>query len=169
MPAESGRLTIQSIDGNKVPKSTVYDYITGSGLLADMLSFAAALIPLHDKVIQGQVTAAQLTVLLPLPGGLKAAPVNGSNNTIGALLDYDTVVPTEEASFWVPSWIPAGFQTAHQNLVDTAQADVVNWLNFMLATTNTTQLTDEDSNVLSALTKAVKSDRKQRRALGRVR
>lgn len=169
MAASEGRVTIQSIDGNRVPKSTAFDFKTGSGLLVDTELFANALAAVYDPVIQGQITALQITYLLAVPGGLKAAPVSGSNNTVGALLDYDTVVPTEEASIWIPSWIPAGFQSAHQNLVDQAQTDVAAFLAFLLATTNTTVLTDEDSNALSALTKAVKSDRKQRRALGRVR
>lgn len=169
MPAETGRVTIQSTDANKVPKSTRFDFSTGSGLLADTISFANALAGVYDPVIQGQITAMEVTYLLAVPGGLKAAPVSGSNNTIGALVDWNTAVPTEIGNYWFPSWIPAGFQAAHQNLVDTSQASVAAFLAFMLATTNTTQLTDEDSNTLASLRRAIKSDRKQRRALGRVR
>lgn len=169
MPAEPVRITIQSIDANRVPKSTAFDALTGSGLLLDTVSFADALAAVYDAVIQGQITGIQATYTLATPGGLKAAPVSGSNNTIGALLDYDTTVPLRETSIWVPSWIPAGFQAAHQNLVDQSQSAVAAFLAFLLATTNTTQVTDPLSNPLSTLTRAVKSDRKQRRALGRVR
>lgn len=169
MAAIKGRLTVQSIDGNKVPKSTAFQFSTASGLIADSLLFAAALAPLYDAVIEGQITQMQLSYGVALPGGLKAGPVVGSNNTIGALLDYDTVVPLEETSEWIPSFLTAGYDPTHQNLVLQSQAAVAPFLAFLLATTNTTVLTDEDFNALSALTRAIKSDRRQRRALGRLR
>lgn len=169
MAASNGRVTIQSIDANKVPKSVAFDFITSTGLLADTIAFADALAAAYDPVIQGQITRMEATYLLAVPGGVKSAPVSGSNNTVGALLGYDTTTPLEQATYWIPSWIPAGFQAAHQNLVDVAETDVAAFLAFMLATTNNTKLANEDSIALSALVKAIKSDRKQRRALGRVR
>lgn len=169
MPAVSGHLSFQLSDGNKVPVSFSPFFTAGSGLLADIQSAVTTYAPLLDAVTQSQILKADAVIPLSLPGGLKAAPVSGSNNNIAALLKYLIALPQEYYSYWVANWIPAGFQAAHQNLVDQSQANVAAFLAAMLATTNTLVFTDEDGNDLSALQKATKSVRKDRRALGRVR
>jgi hypothetical protein len=163
-------LSIRSIDGNKVPVSVDFNLATTSGLFADISAYETAFVPLYDAVIQGQIVDITLRQRLAIPGGLKVAPVPGSNNTIGALLNYASASPLEKASLWIPSWIPAGFNTpTHENQVLTTQAAVAAFLAALLATANTTTVTDEDGNNLTTLLKAVKSDRKQRRALSRSR
>lgn len=167
-------LSIDSQDGNKVPYSEKF-YIVNSSAPAtyqsDLAAFAAALIPLYDAVTQDQILSAWMHIPVALPGGLKASPVVGSNNEIGALEKFATAVASEPYSYWFPAWIAAGFQAAHQNLVDTSQAAVLAFNNFLLAASSNSQVSDEDYNLLSgtAPLRATKSARKQRRALSRAR
>lgn len=158
-------------DGNKAPTTLKTYVVAGSGLLADISSFLASYTPLLDAVIQAQIVRQWLHIPLVLPAGLKAAPVSGSNNSIGALETFNTAVVGEPYSYWTPAWIPAGFQAANQNIVDLGNAAVLAYNNFLLATTNTCQIADEDFNTLAgaAPTSAIKTARKFRRALKRAR
>ena len=125
----------------------------------------------YDAVIQGQIDKVWLHIPVTLPGGIKSAPVAGSNNEVGALEQFNTSLSGENFAYWFPSWITAGFQSLHQNLVDLAQTAVAAFNTLLLTVTNNTTVTDEDGNALAGSNpqRAVKSARKQRRALGRAR
>lgn len=171
MAGISGWMSVNSIDGNKVPYNEKVYFVNTTDLITDTSAWAAAFLADYDAVIAGQIDKVWLHIPLTLPGGLKSAPVAGSNNAVGALEKFDTSLSGEPYSYWFPSWITAGFQSLHQNLVDLTQAAVVTFNALLLGTTSNTKVTDEDGNTLSGTnpSRAVKSDRKQRRALGRVR
>lgn len=171
MAGISGWLTIESIDANRVPFAERIYFKNTSDVIADTTLFANGLLPLYDAVISGQIQTVWLHIPMVLPGGLKGAPVSGGNNTVGALEKFDTALSGEPYSYWFPSWVPAGFESAHQNIVDQSQADVANFNAYLLAISHLTQVADEDNNVLAGAAPllAIKSDRKQRRALRRVR
>lgn len=168
MAAVNWRLAVQVTDANKAPAALDVNLHTTSGLLADMESFTSAYLGVLDPVTASQLTKAEI-VVPQIISGAKTSPVASTNNSVGALLDYATANPLENASQWVANWIAAGFEAAHENLVDQAQTEVAAYLAFLLATTNTTTVVDGDGNALTALRRAVKTTRKFRRALGRAR
>lgn len=169
MATEFGHLSLQVIDGNRVPKSIQYFYATASGLLADMLSMAGTFIPLVDAVTQSQIVKADLVLPLTLPGGLKSAPVASSNNEIGGLVDFDLSGDAGHYGLWTPNFIPAGFSTVLPTVIDQTQTDVAAYLAALLGTTDTTKFIDFYGFDLSSVRSAIKSVRKQRRAMGRIR
>lgn len=172
MAGASGFLSIKSKDGNKVPIAEKIFFKNTTVVMTDLNSFAAAVLAAYDAVIEGQLVEAYLHIDVPLPGGIKAAPVESSNNMVGALEQFDTVLTNEPYTYWFPSWLTAGYDApAHANQVDLTQGQVIAWNTIMLGTTDNTTITDEDGNNLTGAlpTKAVKSARKQRRALSKSR
>lgn len=167
MASVSGVLTVRSIDGNKVPKSVDFPFTTSSGLLADMQAWATGLIALYDAVIEGQIILASIRTNQPFTG-TKTAPISGSNNAVGALYDFRDA-NNEQNGFFYPSWIPAGFDPAHENLVLQSQAAVAPFQAYLLAPSNNTSFVGEDDQAIASVYRAVKSTRKQRKALGRAR
>lgn len=170
MAAVNYKIITQGLDGNNVPWSIPQWAHSSTGLLADMQLNAAAYLPVLDAITQDVIHKAELVVPITLPGGLKASAVAGTNNEVGALIRESATSPGDTFSFWYPNWIPAGFQTAHPNLVNTVDGGPVQaFLAFLIGTNNNTNYTDEDYHNLVALLNATKSTRKQRRALGRLR
>ncbi len=166
----TGQLRVKMWDGGHVPYTVPFDIATSSGLIADTGLAVAAFLPLLDAVTQDQIIKADLAFDYVLPGGLKATPVSGSNNAVGALLNYNSAVFGEHASIWVPNWIPAGYRPTIPAAVFTDDAGpVAAFLARLLAATNNTTFTDEDSNNLTLLINAIKSERKQRKALKKLR
>lgn len=167
-------LSIDGQDANKVPYSEKFYFQNTSApatFIGDITAWMTALQGVYDAVTQEQILNVWLHLPFTLAGGLKATPTAGSNNEVGALEKFSTALSGEPYSYWFPAWITAGYQAAHPNIVDTAQAAVLAFNNFLLTPSNNTAVSDEDGNILTgtAPSRATKSIRKQRRALGRAR
>ena len=147
-----------------------------SGTLADMETIAGwfatnALGP----VTQSAITKITIHVDVTVPGGLPAV-VTGTNNGDGAQFLFDTIYTDETYGKWLPNAQPEIFSAtdpAVVNPTDTACAA------FIAAMLNTGSGLDSKGFVidrvspsaleLTALKRAVKSIRKQRRALSKRR
>lgn len=170
MAIVTGKIVVQAVDGNDIPYSIPLFFTCSSGLLADIQLFTAGYYPLLDAATQDQLIKADIIINDVFPSGLKSAPVSGTNNEVGALMKFAAPTAMEPFSYWYPNWLPAGFESAHPNLVDLGTGTVgTNLSNYINTVSNNTRGTDEDGNNLGAVQKAIKSVRKQRRALGRVR
>lgn len=166
MAVVQGHLSVQLQDGNPTTKAVTQFFKTTSGLIADMQSWAAGYLPVLDAVTQSKIVKAQLIIPLTLPGGLKSAPVAGSNNMVGALFDWLNASNIDKFGAWYPNWITAGFVTANPELVNQADGGpVAAFIAYLLGTTATTVSTDEDIFPYSAIARAIKSSRSFRKQL----
>lgn len=171
MAVVDGHISYQLIDGNNIPWAHQLFFTCSTGLLADIIAFADAYAPVLDAVTQSYIDKMNIVVEVVVPGGIKTSPVAKSNGNIGALLNYkDNGTIAGFFSYWIPNWIPAGFQDDHPQLVFQNDGGAVEaYLAFLLAAHNNTQVVTEDNVILSELKKATKSDRKKRKAMGLLR
>lgn len=173
MADRKGHFSIQVQDYNPTIRAITQFFDDSAGLLADMDAAIAAYLPLLDAVIGSQILKAQIVIPVTLPGGLKAAPVAGQNNSLTALFDWLNASNTDKYGIAYPSWYTAnagnGFEAAHPSLVNQADAAVAAFITGTLATVSNVKMTDEDGLVYSALGRAVKSSRTIRRQLGRAK
>ena len=71
--------------------------------LANIQAGVNAFAPVVDAVIDGIIAAAQVTLALTLPGGLRSTPGPQRVN-IGALLGFDAANTAYKHSIYIPSW-----------------------------------------------------------------
>ena len=83
--AVDGWVSINSIDGNKVPYNEKVYFHQATDTLTNLNAWLPILLADYDAVTQSQIDKVWLHIPVTLPGGLKSAPVAGSNNEIGAL------------------------------------------------------------------------------------
>lgn len=76
---------------------------------ADLQDAVDDLSPLIDAVIDGKIVDVYVTKALVLPGGLKAAAINGNRCREGALLKFDAASTNYQYDLFIPSWENAGF------------------------------------------------------------
>lgn len=171
MAREVPFLSSQMWDGGKLPITQKLYFTNSSVLLADMVSFAEAYLPLLDHVSQSQIVNAWLHLPITLPSGIKSAPVAAGNNDIQGAMRFTTNIVGVRYTYNFPNFIPAGFLSTNEEIIDQSQADVANMIAFLVATTDSTVVDGDQENALTgtAPIKATKINRKQRRARGKLR
>lgn len=176
MAPQNFAVTYQLTDGNGAPVSFELLASCTSGTLADMQAIAGwyasnALGP----VTQSAITKITLHVDVALPGGLPAV-VTGSNNSDGAQFLFDTEYTDETYGKWLPNAQPEIFNATDPAVVNPADTACAAFIASMV--NSGTGLDGKGYAIdrvapsaleLTALKRAVKSIRKQRRALSKRR
>lgn len=170
MAAVGWNLTVRLKDGTPIVTPFLMRFSTGSGLLADIQAHVAAYMPLLDAITQSQALLATIEIpVLPLPGGLKTAPVALSKNQDAALLDYDDASGPYANGFSLPNFIPAGYLTTVPSVVDPANSALVAFNTFLTTLANTTLAVNEDGSALTSFRGGEIGTRKHRRQVSRAK
>lgn len=140
-------------DSKRVPL-----YVPATLTLTDIQAFANGAMTVLDAAIEGAITDALVTLALTMPGGLRAAPLAGSEAQKGALLTFDAANTNYNHSIFVPTWAEAGFagnDVVNSGVYNAVIAGIVSGLG-----AGNTQSTDRYANDLSAYLKGEKRFRK---------
>ncbi len=145
------------------------DYVSYDDATATLVSIAAgmsAIAALLDPITDCQILSMGLRLVYSLPAGLKAAPVANSDVEETGLYTFLTNLPQARAYGQDIPAVPASFLVGKN--INTAQADVANWLNMQLSAVGTLRHMDNRyAGYFTALKSAQKTFRKSRRALKR--
>lgn len=98
-----------SLQDASVGQKALPIYFPDTVTLANLQTFLTSFGPLLDAVIDAKILAAQATVQLTLPGGLKSDAVVGNTVHEGALLSFNAANTIYKPSIYIPSWENAGF------------------------------------------------------------
>lgn len=85
-------IRLQDAEQNS-PFATIPVYLPDGLTVAQVQTYAAAIIPEIDALTESQVVEANVTFALTLPGGIKGAPEAGAFNERGGLVTFDTEGP----------------------------------------------------------------------------
>jgi hypothetical protein len=84
-------ITLRTQDDESDTKQAAFPIYVPTGFtLAEYQAVATNAAPLLDAVTESQIVAADMTIALTLPGGLKGAPVASALNERGGLVGWDT-------------------------------------------------------------------------------
>lgn len=153
-------VSILDADGNvrSIPLYFTYD---SAATLSAILAYCAVTLGMLDNIIDGQIVKQTIALEISLPGGIKTAPVAGSNVQESGLITFLTNAPVKRSfSQDLPAFAQSKFVGKVINLADT---DVADWTARFVATGTT--LLGSNQDFLAALvsaTKGVKTFRKQR-------
>jgi len=176
MAAQNFAVTYQLVDGNGAPVSYELLAVCTSGTLADMEAMAGwfasnALGP----VTQSAIKKITIHVDVALPGGLPAV-VASTNNSDGAQFLFDTQYGDETYGKWLPNAQPEIFNATDPAVVNPTDTACENYINALLNTGSgidgkgfALDRISPSAQQLVSLKNAVKSIRKQRRALSKRR
>lgn len=167
MAAVQSKVVVQTKDINNLPASIGQDVLTTSGLLADIQTWAAGYLPLLDAVVGSQILDANIVIPVPLPGGLKSAPLAGNNQMIGGLVRWITsALPWTNEYF---GFANAAFQAPpNADLVNLGTGAPFTLLEaYLLTATGTTTGVSPEGAALASILYAIKNGRKNRRGLER--
>lgn len=141
-----------------------FKFDDATATLAGIISWVQGLGAAIDLVTDGKITKIRVSILIPLPGGIKTAAVAASDVEETGLITYSASGTANAFGVDIPA-IPNGKLTGNQvNLTDTDVAA----LNTYLSTVSTSIVgTDRYGNTVSAPLRGVKTFRKHRRALRR--
>lgn len=143
-----------------------FKYDNATATLANIVSWVQGLGVSLDTVTDGQITKIRVSLLIPLPSGIKTAPVGGSDNEKTGLASliasatpnaYGVDTPAIPNSLLIGNQIDLGLSSAY-----------LAWLVYLATPVTTIVGTDRYGNALTAVAKhAVLTFRKHRRALRR--
>lgn len=130
--------------------------------LTEIQGFATSFIPLVDAIVHGTIEEAGIALVVTLPGGLKANPVQYSDVQHGALFSMRTD-GNYNTSFRLPTFDPALYSTGSKN-VDVEDSDVAAFIAACVSGLDVSGSMIEPSDYrgddVTALVKAVESFRK---------
>lgn len=166
MAVAPGLASIQVVDsrGEITSMDFPFQYTVGTSTLANIVSWIQGLGVAVDLVVDGQITKIRVSLLIPLPGGIKTTPNAGSDNEKTGLITWDVVGSVNAYGVDL-----AGIQNSRLtgNQVNLSDTDVAA-LNTYLSTVTTGIVgTDRYDNALSAPRRGSLTFRKHRRALRR--
>jgi len=90
-------------------RKTVPLYAPAATSIATLTSILDSTLNAMDDAIDGQITDIHVSFALPLPSGLKSAPVTGNKVYEGANLTMDPADTDFAFSIYIPTWEEAGF------------------------------------------------------------
>lgn len=166
MTVATGHVSYRIQDSEKEIVSIPVFFTSSSGLLADIMSFATALDPVIDAVLDSQLLSSDIVVNRALAGGLKSSPTAGGRNEHGLVASYNVTGTAKHYGLDLPSFIPAGIL---DKKADPANTPWVDFLAFSLATTNTCQFQNDHQQTIASAYRNFENFRKYRRALVRAR
>lgn len=139
-------------------RKTAQVYIDpGTATLAQLTTWAQGLASVLDAVSDGAIQDINLSLSIPLPGGLDDTPVAGTDIQRGALFGFDAANTAYRHSVWVPAFADGSFSG---DVVDEANAGVQAFEDYLTTTVNTIRASDKYGNHLNAEISGVKSFRK---------
>jgi hypothetical protein len=132
--------------------------------VAQMVTFAQNGAAVTDPLTDGQITAIEYKLIVPIPGGLKSAPVSGAEIERVGLFNFSqegAPKPYKEG-IAIPAFAVGKLLNGKINLADT---DVAAWVNFIEAISSTFQIVSKFGFLLPSLIDALMSFRKHRKSL----
>lgn len=158
--------SVQVLDGTNEVTSfdQPFKFDTTVTTFANLTSWIQGLGASIDTISDGQVTKLRVSILIPLPGGIKSAPVAGSDNEKTALFTMAATGTPNAYGDDVPAAAPAIFTG---NQVNLANAGVAAFVAYVTTVATGITPTDRYANALSGVRHALKTFRKHRRALRR--
>lgn len=168
MAIANGVVSMQVLDGrNEVTATEVnFLYNNATATLANLVSWASGLAVSLDTVTDGQITKIRLSLLIPLPSGIKTAPVSGSDNEKTGLATLLASGTPNAFGVDTPA-IPNSELIGNQINVGSGTPYAA-WIAYLSTPVTTIVGTDRYGNQLTgAIKHAVLTFRKHRRALRR--
>jgi hypothetical protein len=138
-------------------------YVGGTTTLSQLQTWIQGLGAAVDTVTDGQITKIRLSILIPLPGGIKSAPVANGDLEETGLFTFACNGTPNAYSVDVPAFTQADF-TGNQIASNTDTNALVTYLTTAV---NGIVGTDRYGNALVSVKRKVKTFRKHRRALRR--
>ena len=160
-------VTIQDAKGERTSIPIYMAYDPAVETLTSIAAYMSVTLGALDSVTDGQIVSHSLSLNGVMPtGGIKTAPVAGSDTEETGLLTFLTNSPTKRAYGQdIPAFAQAGFVGGK---IDLAQTDVAAWVTRALATGGTFQFTNQDFLAfLASVRSGNKTFRKHRRAAKR--
>lgn len=155
MAVDIASFTIKDATGDS--KSIAVYFVHGGATLAQIVSYVQGLAGVVDAVTDGVLIAANLTVGVTLPGGIKTDVTGDPDIQRGALMGYTADGTPYKHSVWVPAFIDSGFTG---DVVDDANAAVQAFNDYLITVLNGNHATDKFENDLTDFIAGVKSFRK---------
>ena len=158
-------IQIQDAVGEVTSFDQPFNYDSATATLAGIISWVQGLAVSLDTVTEGKITKIRVSLLIPLPSGLKTAAVTNSDNEETGLITESASGTPNAFGVDVPAFLQSKFSGNQINLTDTVVAAFTTYLQ-TLATGGLIG-SDRYGNALSANIRGVKTFRKHRRALRR--
>lgn len=166
MATKQGLASFQLADAVGVVKSfdMPFKFDDATATLAQILSWVSGLGVALDLVTDAKITKIRLTLLIPLPGGIKASAVSASDVEETGLITYAASGTSNAYGVDIPA-IPNSKLTGNQ--VNLAETDVAAFTAYLNTPSNSIVGTDRYANAIVSATRGSKTFRKSRRALRR--
>lgn len=166
MTTAPGLASIQVLDsrGEIASADFPFSYTVGTSTLANIISWVQGLGAAVDLVTDGQITKIRVSLLIPLPGGIKTSPNAGGDNEKTGLLTWDATATPNAYGTDIPAIMNSQLSGNQINLGAAAMSALVLYLE-----TAATGIigTDRYENALSSVRRGSLTFRKHRRALRR--
>ncbi len=139
-----------------------FQYTVGTTTLANIVSWLQGLGAAVDLVTDGQITKIRVSLLIPLPGGIKSAPVLGGDNEKTGLITWSVASSPNAYGLDIPALKNAEISG---NSIDFTEPNMAALTSYLLAITTGIAATDRYGNPFSAIKRGRLTFRKHRRAL----
>lgn len=167
MAIAQGVVTFQILDsrGEVSSYDQPFQYDNATATLAQIVSWVQGLGASVDLITDGQITKLRVSLLIPLPSGIKTAPVSGSDNEKTGLTTFLVTGSPNAYGDDVPN-VAAAILSGNQ--IDQSNTNWLAWVAYLTTAVHTIIATDRYNNVITNTVKhAVLTFRKHRRALRR--
>lgn len=153
-------ITLQDADGDQASLPLYVKYDDAVATLAALSAYMAGTIALLDPVVDAQIVKQSLLIQTALPGGIKVAPVAGSDVERTGLITFNRLAPAGKAfGMDIPGWKATKFVGDSINLAD--GGDVAAWVSRMTTLGGTMDHFDDLwTTTFPSARKGVKSFRK---------
>lgn len=139
-----------------------FQYTVGTTTLANIVSWIQGLGAAVDLVSDGQITKLRVSLLIPLPGGIKSAPASGADLEKTGLITWSVAASANAYGEDIPAIKNAELAG---NAILFTETNMAALTAYMLAVTTGIAATDRYGNPLSAIKRGKLTFRKHRRAL----
>ncbi len=152
-------VTLQDADGDQASVPLYVQYDDATATLSALAAYMAARVAELDAITDAQIVKQALQIQGSLPGGIKVAPVAGSDVERTGLITFNLLTPAGKAyGMDLPGFKTSKFTGDAINLAD---ADVAAWVTAMTTLGGTmNHLNDLWSSTLASARKGTKSFRK---------
>lgn len=152
-------ITLQDADGDQASLPLYVTYDDATATLASIAAYMAGRCADLDAIVDAQIVKQSFLMQTALPGGLKGAPVAGSDVERTGLITFNLLTPSGKAyGMDIPGFKASKFSGDNINLVD---ADVATWITNMVSLAGTMKhLNDLWSSTFTGARKGTKSFRK---------
>jgi hypothetical protein len=141
-----------------------FKFDDATATLANLTAWMSGLASAVDDVTEAQLLKSRMTLILTLPGGIKASPVAGSDVEETGLFTWNVSGSSNAYGEDYAAFIQSAFVGKTINQADASVAALIAYLN---VASNTIIGTDRYQNALTTVKRAEKTFRKHRRALKR--